>query len=86
MTVYVDSLKPCVRNAKWKHDKSCHLMADSEEELAEFAARIGLKPSWIQKGRMVHFDLTEAKRRVAVVSGATEVDDRFVAEKLRNGS
>lgn len=85
MTVCVDSLRPCVRNARWKYDKSCHLLADSEEELVEFAVKMGLKPSWIQKSRLVHFDLTEAKRKRAVALGAKEVDSRFVVSRLREG-
>jgi len=83
VTAYVDALKPCLRNARWRHDESCHLLADSEEELVSFASRIGLRPSWVQRGKLVHFDLTEGKRRVAVASGAVEVGDRFVAERLR---
>ena len=82
MTVCVDNLKPCLRNAKWRYDKVCHLLADSEEELVEFAARIGLNPSWIQRGKLLHFDLTEGKRKAAVAAGAKEVDDRFIAKRL----
>lgn len=40
-----------------------HLMADTTEELVEYAASLGLKPEWIQHpGRPAeHFDLTGAK-------------------------
>lgn len=44
MTVYVDDMRVPARvgriNARWSH-----LMADTDEELHEFAARLGLRRS-----------------------------------------
>lgn len=79
-TVMVDRLMRCPRNAKWQHDKACHMFAADPdlEKLHAFASRLGLKRSWFQdKSSMPHYDLTESKRRAAVAAGAVEVD-RYV--------
>lgn len=55
----------------------CHLLADSEKELLEFAAKIGLRAEWIQHKQdpaLTHFDLVPARRRAAVRLGAEELD------------
>jgi len=69
--VYVDDLVPCVPNARWRYNRSCHLIADTEEELLTFAASIGLRGDWIQSTSIPHFDLNTTKRREAIVHGAT---------------
>jgi len=72
--IYVDSLRSCIPNPKWRWNKSCHLFADSLEELHEFALKLGLKRSYFQSKSIVpHYDLTENKRREAVMKGAREV-------------
>lgn len=83
MGVYVDSLKPCLMSSKWRHRESAHLFADTEEELLGFGRRIGLKASWLQRGSMIHFDVTGPARRRAVLNGAVEVDNKFVADRIR---
>ena len=42
---------------------SAHPMADSTQELVEYAVKLGMKPGWIQhSGRATeHFDLTGSK-------------------------
>lgn len=81
MSVYVDSLTPCVRTRNWSWDKSCHLFADDEGELHSFAARLGLKPAWFQEhARLPHYDLTVNMRRRAVRARAQEVDRYFVVD------
>lgn len=88
MTVYVDQLKehpveaiqPAARRwgTTW-----CHLLADGEEELHEFAARLGLKRAWFQEHCVfLHYDLLPSKRALAVGMGAVEVDIReFIKER-----
>jgi len=72
--IYVDSLRSCAPNRKWRWNKSCHLFADSLEELHEFACKLGLKRSYFQARSIVpHYDLTENKRREAVQKGAQEI-------------
>lgn len=80
MTVYVDPL----RDWGWRYGASCHMIADSVEELKEFAVSIGMKENWFQDKRVPHFDLT-AKRRVdAVKNGAVELETRDYVYKIRD--
>ncbi len=73
MTVYVDELLP-YPGAKPPFDKgSCHLSADTLDELHEFAASIGMKRAWFQDHKLLpHYDLTPSRRAVAVHLGATQ--------------
>ena len=68
--VYVDVL----RGHGWRLGPSCHLVADTIEELCDFAARIGMRENWLQwsKKGVPHFDLTAVRRRRAVRAGASE--------------
>ncbi|WP_454231231.1 DUF4031 domain-containing protein [Mycolicibacterium fortuitum] len=74
MSVYVDDMKRPARvgrlNAVWSH-----LMADTDEELHVFAARLGLRRSWHQKpGTAIsHYDVTEPKRQLALKLGAVSI-------------
>lgn len=79
MAVYVDNL----RDYGWRHGPSCHLIADSVEELLEFAVSMGLKPEWFQPKSSPHFDLTVEGRGIAVRHGAVEIDQRQLVRKLR---
>lgn len=76
--IYVDEL------VKWGGDDaprafrnkpSCHMMADSHEELMTVARRIGLRPEWVQDAGTYreHFDLTPSRRASAVANGAIEL-------------
>lgn len=80
--VYVDTLI----DYGWKLGKSCHMLADSENELHEFAAKIGMKRSWFQSGdgcSVPHYDLVASKRKLAVKAGAVEVDRRELCNKIK---
>jgi hypothetical protein len=79
MAVYVDRL--C--DYGWRHGPSCHLIADSVEELIEFAVTIGLRPEWFQPKSSPHFDLTAGGREAAVRMGAVELDNRAFVAKIR---
>lgn len=77
MTVYVDDAKiPATVGrikARWSH-----LFADTQDELHEFAASIGLKRAWFQgpprHDPFWHYDVTEGKRQEAIRAGAQQVD------------
>jgi hypothetical protein len=90
MTVYVDDARIPARvgkfNARWSH-----LIADTKEELHEFAERLGLKRSYFQdpvvsgkpKAQLGtrhaenwHYDVTESKRQMALELGAVAVTFR----------
>ena len=79
MAVYVDGL----RDYGWRHGPSCHLIADSVEELMEFAIAIGLRREWFQPKSTPHFDLTADGRAKAVAMGAIELDRRGLIRKVR---
>jgi hypothetical protein len=58
----------------------CHLIADTDEELHTFAAKIGMLRCWFQGD---HYDLTPSRRAKAVAAGAVEVDRHEFVEVLR---
>ena len=78
MSVYVDPLFNTApyrksENERWNWRQACHLVADTEEELHAFAARLGLKRAWFQAKSSPHYDLTANKRAQAVRMGAIEI-------------
>lgn len=75
MAVYVDNLRTPATVGRLRGNWS-HLTADTTEELVEFAARLGLKPSWIQNPGHVwkeHFDVVDSKRDMAIRLGAQPI-------------
>lgn len=83
MAVYVDPLI----NYGWKLGPSCHLTADTIEELHLFAESIGMKRAWFQKGggwrEIPHYDLTAGKRKAAVSKGAVELSRNEMVERIK---
>ena len=77
--VYVDGL----RDYGWHRGPSCHLIADSVEELIEFAESMGLRREWFQAKSTPHFDLTVDARATAVSMGAIELTNRQLIAKIR---
>jgi len=84
MTVYVD---PLVNNGWVLYGKlvpSCHMWADTPEELHAMAARIDLKREWAQeKGTVLHYDLTPSKREAALKEGAAALSLREAVASWR---
>jgi hypothetical protein len=78
VTVYVDDLSSSQMQG---HDRWCHMLADTHEELTVMAARLKLRPEWIQnKGSTTeHYDLTASVRKRAVNFGAREITSTEVA-------
>lgn len=82
MTVYVDELRRRPTTIACFRAGSCHLTADSLDELHAFAARIGLRREWAQlppEHRIPHYDLTAGRREAAIAAGAVEVSARAQA-------
>lgn len=74
MACYVDALV----TGAGRRGTSCHLVADSIEELHAFAARLGMRHEWFQDIRTreeprPHYLLTESRRERAVRLGAVQV-------------
>lgn len=90
MTVYVDNARIPAR-VSGLYSRWSHLIADTQEELHEFAEQLGLKRWWFQdptvngkpKAQMGtraaenwHYDVTDRKRTEAIQRGAVPVDIR----------
>lgn len=76
MSVYVDeAIHP------WKNKMWAHLVADTLDELHDFALKLGLKREWYQVSKGVgHYDITASKREAAIKLGA--IDDREKVVKI----
>lgn len=72
MTVFVDDMhaKPMGRLRRMKMS---HMIADTEEELHAMARRIGVAREHYQED---HYDISLAKRALAVAAGAVEITMR----------
>lgn len=75
MTVYVDNMRrrasvKGARPANWSH-----LFADTPGELAAFAVRLNLRPSWLQHPgtHREHYDVTDTVREHAIQLGAEQI-------------
>lgn len=71
MPVYVDNYR-----GKFRGMVMSHMMADSLEELHEFAAKLGMKREWFQNKSAPHYDVCQAKREEAFELGAVSIDCR----------
>lgn len=71
MTVYVDNMRRHATVGRITGNWS-HLMADTPQELRDFAVQLGLKPEWIQHAgtHREHFDVTDTLRNKALTAGA----------------
>jgi len=76
MGVYVDEVREWPTNIQCFKGGSCHLTADSVDELHAFARKLRLKREWYQPKSSPHYDLTPRKRDLALKNGA-----RFVPAK-----
>lgn len=65
MTVYVDTMQ-----ADFGRMVMCHMIADTEDELHEMAAAIGVARKWYQGD---HYDICKSKKAKALKLGAVEI-------------
>ena len=74
--VYVDNF-----NAKYRGMVMCHMIADTRQELFEMVDKIGVKRKWVQEYDTYneHFDICQAKKKLAIANGATEINFREYA-------
>lgn len=74
LAVYVDDMQRTAtvqgRQRRWSH-----LIADTPAELREFASKLGLSRTWIQKPGTFreHFDVTDSMRKKAIAMGAESI-------------
>jgi hypothetical protein len=78
MSVYVDT----ARNA-YGRMKMSHMLADTLTELHAMADRIGIQRKWFQSKGTPHYDICQAKRKLALEAGAIAADRRKVVELIR---
>jgi hypothetical protein len=83
MSVYVDALFPRGMRLRGRDVDSCHMLADTVDELHAMAERIGMKRSWYQPKSSPHYDLTPSRRAAAVAAGAVEVDRHQLVAIIR---
>ena len=81
--------EPRTYETKLRHKTWSHMVSDtSEEELHAFAAKLGLKREWAQLRPQVsaaHYDITPAKRELALRLGAVAVTSRELARRNYDG-
>lgn len=79
MPVYVDHARISWRGKQW-----CHLVADTVEELHEFASRLGLRPEWFQRKTLYpHYDVTVSVRERALRLGAVAAHKEVVVTRAK---
>ena len=77
MAVYVDNVRINWRGRQW-----CHLVADSLDELHQFAKSLGLRRAWFQAhASLPHYDVTIEVRIVALSRGAVAADRRTLISR-----
>lgn len=79
--IYVDK-------AKWKKPNGrvsyCHLVADSLDELHEFAKKINVGQHFFHSSATLkHYDLSEKNREIAISNGALEISSKDLVRKAR---
>ncbi|WP_236205825.1 DUF4031 domain-containing protein [Pseudomonas tohonis] len=76
MPVYVDNVR-----IKWRGKEWCHLVADTLDELHEFASSLGLKRSWFQHSASYpHYDITISTRKKALQLGAHQGSRKVIIQ------
>ncbi len=77
--IYVD----CARNRFGRMIMS-HMIADTETELHQFAAILGINHKYFQPKSFPHYDVSQSKREAALRLGAKLVDDSELVQIIRN--
>lgn len=76
MAIYVDNMRIKHKGKEW-----CHLMADSLEELHNFALHIGVKRCWFHRSASYpHYDVTVEVRTRAIIYGAVPTERQKIIE------
>jgi len=85
--IYVDS--PIYKKSPNGRKTYAHMVADTIEELREFATKIDVKPHfWHANDRLSHFDINSEQHVIAMAHGAVLVSSRELISKayLMNGA
>jgi len=85
VTVYVDDWRQAAQVGPIR-DRWSHLLADDQDELHQFAARLGLRRTAFQRHRHPagnHYDVTDRLRLEAIALGAVAITWREAGRMLR---
>ena len=86
MAVYLDDWQQRARLGP-VDDRWSHLVADTDDELHAFAARLGMRRAWFQtnarRPHQAHYDVPERLRPQALELGAVPVTWRQVGRMMR---
>jgi len=86
VSVYVDPIAEWGGSDTFHWKRSCHMFADTLDELHAMALRIGMKLEWFQDEQLKHYDLVGTARRRAVAAGALEVSFREMVSFMKHGT
>ncbi|MCD6252424.1 MAG: DUF4031 domain-containing protein [Psychrobacter sp.] len=76
MAIYVDFVRIEFRGFKW-----CHMLADTLQELHDFAAWIDVdKRLFHRNASYPHYDITVQMREIAIAHGAIPADRKKIIE------
>lgn len=79
MAIYVDFVKIEYRGHQW-----CHMLADTLQELHEFAELIGVdKRLFHRDASYPHYDITVEMRETALENGAIKADRKKIIESAK---
>jgi hypothetical protein len=86
VAVYLDDWRQPARLGPVE-DRWSHLVADTDDELHDFAVRLGMRREWFQhkesRPHQAHYDVPERARRDALDLGAIPVSWRQVGAMMR---
>jgi len=83
MPIYVDDSFIPYKSKRGRIYKMSHMIADTPDELFEFALKLGLKMDWFQPKSFPHFDVTKTVRTKAIKNGAESLTTRELVEKIK---
>jgi len=83
LAILIDSFQNGRRGPLRFWDRRCgHLVSDASiDELLAFAAGLGLRREWLQKGSIPHYDLTGETLQLAMERGARLVSSRELVRR-----
>lgn len=85
MTVYVDDMQAeyTPPHRPGRTYVMSHMAADTDAELHAMADQIGVDRKWFQgRGYWGHYDITQAKKALAIKYGAVQITWREMGQRL----
>ena len=80
--IYVDQIKVWPTGIRCFRNGSCHLFADTLEELHAMAVKLGLKRAWYQYREPIpHYDLTIERRIKAIELGVASLTTKLCIKR-----